>query len=58
MEALAEYEHLWIHMSLIPTSFLKQFQLEDIVDKDGYVYTEVHGGMHGFQKVVILAHRD
>ena len=26
--------------------------------KDGYVHTEVNGGMHGFPQAVMLAHKD
>ena len=49
MAALEEYEYLRIHISLIPDEFIKLYKLDELKDKDGYVYTEVHGGMYGFR---------
>ena len=58
MEALEEHEHLRIHISLMPETFIKQYKLDKTQDKDGYVCTEVHGGMHGFPQAGMLAHKD
>ena len=45
MADLEEHKCLRIHMSLMPTAFIEKHKLEDIVDKDGCVYEEVHRGM-------------
>ena len=58
MAALEEHEFLRIHMHLMSTAFTKQCKLEDIVDKDGHIWTEVHGGMCGFPQAGMLAHKD
>lgn len=57
MAALDEYEYLGIHISLMPESFIKKYKLEEIVDKDGYVCAEGHGGMCGFLQAGMLAHK-
>jgi len=58
MAALEEYEYLRIHISLIPDEFIKLYKLDELKDKDGYVYAEVHGGMYGFPQAGMLAHKD
>ena len=39
MLALEEHEHLRIHISIMPLSFAKQHKIEEIVNKDGYIFT-------------------
>ena len=58
MTALEECEYFRINMSLTPASFIKKHKLEDIVDRDGHVCTEVHGGMHVFPQADMLVHKD
>ena len=58
MAALEEHEHLIIHVSLIPETFIKQCKLDKMRDEEGHVYTEVHGGMNGFPQAGMLAHKD
>ena len=48
MAALEEHECFRIHISLMPESFVKKYKLDEVVDKEGCVHAEVHGGMHGF----------
>ena len=58
MTALEEYEYLRIHTFLTPETFIKKCELDEIVDKDGYVCTEILGGMCGFLQAGMLAHED
>ena len=57
MAALEECGCLRIHVSLMPESFIKKYKLDEIVDKDGHVYAEVHGGIHGFLQGGTLARK-
>ena len=58
MAAIEEYEYLRIHISLIPADFIKQYKLNELKDKDGYVYTEVHGSIYEFLQIGMVAHKD
>ena len=58
MAALEEHECLRIHVSLTPETFIKQHKLDETKDKDGYAFTEAHGGMCSFPQAGILAHKD
>ena len=58
MAALEECEYLRIHISLMSDEFIKLYKLDELQDKDGHVYTEVHGGMHRFLQAGMLAHKD
>ena len=58
MAAFKEYEYLRIHISRIPKYFIKQYKLDELKDKDDYVYAEVYGGMHRFLQAEILAYKD
>ena len=43
---------------LISEDFIKQYKLDELKDKDSYVYTEVHGGMYRFSQAGMLVHKD
>ena len=44
---LIDYEHVKLHISLIPTEFIESHQLQDLVDHQGFVHMEIRGSMHG-----------
>ena len=56
--ALEEYEYLRICIFLIPEDFIKQYKLDELKDKDGYVHAEVYSGMCRFLQAGILAYKD
>jgi len=56
--ALLEYEYIKIPISLFPPGFIVQYNLNEIVHSDGYVYAEVCGGMYGLPQAGRLAHDD
>ena len=50
-----EYEYIRIPYKWIPEEIRKQYNLQDFVEPDGYVYCEVRKGMYGLKQAARLA---
>ena len=52
---LSRYEYMRLKLSDLPKDFLKQYNLNSKVTKDGYVYIEIRRGMYGLPQSGLLA---
>ena len=44
-----------IHIKLIPSDIIAHYNLNDLVDQDGWIYMEIIRGMYGLPQAGILA---
>ncbi len=49
------YEYVQIKINDVPGEIIKQYNLHEKMDKDGYLYIEVQKGMYGLPQAEILA---
>ena len=42
---LKEYEYMKMHISLFPQEFINAYNLNDLVDENGFIYIEIRGGV-------------
>ena len=54
---MASPEYIRLHKRYFSPAFIQQFNLTDLIDKDGYVYCEINKGMHGLKQAAILAYK-
>ena len=52
---LPEPEYMRIHYSQIPQAARDHYNLDSIVDNDGYIYVRIDGGMYGLKQVGRIA---
>jgi hypothetical protein len=52
---MLRYEYIQIKIDDVPEEIIKQYNLRENVDNDGYVYIEVRKGMYGLPQAGILA---
>jgi hypothetical protein len=52
---MSRYEYIQIKIDNVPDKVIKQYNLCEKVDNDGYVYVEVQKGMYGLLQAGILA---
>ncbi len=52
---MARYEYVRIKIEDIPDEIIKQYNLREKTDTDGYVFIEVSKGMYGLPQAGILA---
>jgi hypothetical protein len=51
-------EYMRIHISLIPDEIKEEYNAEDFVDENGYVYVEITGAIYGLSQSGYLANED
>ena len=54
---MPRYEYMRLKLSDLPDNVICHYNLENIVTKDGYTYTEIRHGMNGLFAADILAHQ-
>ena len=54
---MASPEYIRLHKRYFSPAFIQQYNLTDLIDKDGYVYCEINKGMHGLKQAAILAYK-
>ena len=52
---MSRYEYMRLKLSDLPEDFVKQYNLNSKVTKDGYVYIEIRRGMYGLPQSGLLA---
>ena len=50
-------EYLRIHSKCLSADLRKEYQLDDMINGDGYVYCQINKGMYGLKQAAILAYR-
>ena len=53
---MAAPEYMRIHYRYFPDEIKKQYQLDKIVDHDGYIYIKIKKGMYGLKQAAILVY--
>jgi hypothetical protein len=54
---MKEYEYMWLQLELIPNEIIRQYNLKNLVDEQGWVYVEIQMGMYGLPQAGILANK-
>ena len=54
---MGRYKYIKIHISFISDEIIKEYNLMEIVDDDGYVWVEIRKGMYDLPQVGILANK-
>ena len=52
---LKQYEYLCLKLDDLPEDVIKHYKLQEKVNRNGYVYGEIQGGMHGLPQAGLLA---
>ena len=52
---MTQYEYMRLKLSDLPDDVIRHYNLEIIVTKEGYIYTEIRRGMYGLPASGILA---
>jgi hypothetical protein len=52
---MLRYEYIQIKINDVPEEIIKQYNLREKVDNNGYVYIKVQKGMYGLPQAGILA---
>ena len=55
MTPMERPEFMRLKISNMPEIIIKQYQLQNKVTKDGYVYVQINGGMYGLPNAGIIA---
>ena len=53
---LKDYENLRVHTLQIPEEFIQEYNLQQYVTPDGWVFFEIRKGMYGLPQAGVLAH--
>ena len=53
---LKDYENLRVHMSQIPEEFIQEYNLQQFVTPDGWVFVEIRKWMYGLPQASVLSH--
>ena len=53
---LQEPEFMRIHISLLPPEAIEEYNLNNFVDSQGYVYIQINKGMYGLKQAGAIAH--
>jgi len=53
---MERYEYMRIPLRLIPAEIIKQYNLNELIEPDGFVYIEIRKGMYGLPQAGIIAH--
>jgi hypothetical protein len=54
---LKEYEYVQLQLKLIPDEIIRQYNLRDLVDEQGWVYAKIRMSMYGLPQAGILANK-
>ena len=54
---LDRYEYMRLPLDIIPEEFRRKYNLDSMVEIDGYVYMEIRKGMYGLPQAGILANK-
>ena len=54
---MSRYEYIRIRIDNVPKEIIKQYNLHEKIDSEGYVYIEVRKGMYGLPQAGILAQK-
>ncbi len=57
MTPMKEYEYMRLRLEVIPDKIIRQYNLRDLVNKQGWVYVENQMGMYGLPQASILANK-
>ena len=52
-----ESEYIRIHKRYFSSNFINEYNLNSLINKDGYVYYEITKGMYGLKQSAILAYK-
>ena len=52
---MGRLEYMRIHIRIITPDIIAHYNLNDLVDQDGWIYMEIIQGMYGLPQTVILA---
>jgi hypothetical protein len=55
---LKEYQHMRFHISMIPQEIINEYNLQDIVDSDGWCYAEIRKAMYGLKESGFIANQE
>ena len=47
-------EYIPIHKKYFSDSFISEYKLHDLIDKDNFVYCQINKGMYGLKQAAIL----
>ncbi len=54
---MLRYKYVHIRINNVPKEIIKQYNLREKIDSEGYVYIEVRKGMNGLPQARILAQK-
>ena len=54
---MSRYQYVCIRINDVPKEIIKQYNLREKIDSEGYVYIEVRKGMYGLPQAGILAQK-
>jgi hypothetical protein len=57
MTPMKEYEYMQLRLEVIPNKIIRQYNLRDLVDEQGWVYVEIQMGMYDLPQAGILANK-
>ena len=52
---MVDFEHMKLPLSMFPQEIVQQYNLQDLVAVDGYIYMEIRKGMPGLKQAERLA---
>jgi hypothetical protein len=55
---LKEYQYMRFHISMIPQEIIYEYNLQDIVDPDGWCYAEIRKAMYGLKESGFIANQE
>jgi hypothetical protein len=55
---LKEYQYMRFHISMIPQEIIDEYNLQDIVDSDGWCYAEIRKAMYGLKESRFIANQE
>jgi hypothetical protein len=55
MTPMEQHEYFRMKMDIIPEDIIKEYNLRDIVNSNGYIHCEVKQGMYGLPQAGLLA---
>jgi hypothetical protein len=57
MTPMKEYEYMQLRLELIPNKIIRQYNLRDLVDEQGWVYDVIRMGMYDLPQAGILPNK-
>jgi hypothetical protein len=55
---LKEYQYMRFHISMIPQEIIDEYNLQDIVESDGWCYAEIRKAMYGLKESGFIANQE